>query len=318
MFFFLYVWFLHWCRKYHGGEGLSFFFFFLNTRSHLNRCNYILTYSLYLGDSILKPSHPHVCMIPRHSRLHQPAVGLLPQHYLIGEGVSLPELLSAPLSSVGAQPATLMAAAPVRQRSGSVGPRAQLPPCYYEGYLEKRGPKEKVGSARCGWSAMLFLMHAVVSSSLYIYMYVCVCTAHRLISPFPESCQLPRCVSMGEAILCTAAGLLHIIAGHRFVVLCKSLVRYQEACNNLWTNRDVWSVETRLLSKHCHLHPTTGRIGGAVCSLSVTYMQHFHHWLWEILCLTVSSMNCIRQYLVFKVAYSKIEDIPQYLCCMLF
>lgn len=30
------------------------------------------------------------------------------------------------------------------------------------------------------------------------------------------------------------------------------------------------------------------------------------------------SMNCIRQYLVFKVAYSKIEDIPQYLCCMLF
>lgn len=64
-------------------------------------------------------------------------------------------------------------------------------------------------------------------------MYVCVCTAHRLISPFPESCQLPRCVSMGEAILCTAAGLLHIIADHRFVVLCKSLVRYQEACNNL-------------------------------------------------------------------------------------
>uniref|UniRef100_A0A8C8E4M8 Signal transducing adaptor family member 2a n=1 Tax=Oryzias sinensis TaxID=183150 RepID=A0A8C8E4M8_9TELE len=37
-----------------------------------------------------------------------------------------------------------MAAAPVRQRSGSGGARAQLPPCYYEGYLEKRGPKEKV------------------------------------------------------------------------------------------------------------------------------------------------------------------------------
>ncbi|XP_061549291.1 signal-transducing adaptor protein 2a isoform X2 [Phycodurus eques] len=36
-----------------------------------------------------------------------------------------------------------MAAAPVRQRPGLGGTRAQLPPCYYEGYLEKRGPKEK-------------------------------------------------------------------------------------------------------------------------------------------------------------------------------
>lgn len=148
-FFYMYDFYID-AENIMGVKDYFYYYFFLNTRSHLNRCNYILTYSLYLGDSILKPSHPHVCMIPRHSRLHQPAVGLLPQHYLIGEGVSLPELLSAPLSSVGAQPATLMAAAPVRQRSGSVGPRAQLPPCYYEGYLEKRGPKEKVGSARCG------------------------------------------------------------------------------------------------------------------------------------------------------------------------
>ncbi|XP_053508029.1 signal-transducing adaptor protein 2a isoform X2 [Ictalurus furcatus] len=37
--------------------------------------------------------------------------------------------------------ATAMAA-PVKQRTGTS--RAQLPPCYYEGYLEKRGPKEKV------------------------------------------------------------------------------------------------------------------------------------------------------------------------------
>uniref|UniRef100_A0A672L527 Signal transducing adaptor family member 2a n=1 Tax=Sinocyclocheilus grahami TaxID=75366 RepID=A0A672L527_SINGR len=35
-----------------------------------------------------------------------------------------------------------MAAAPANPRTGS--PRAQLPPCYYEGYLEKRGAKEKV------------------------------------------------------------------------------------------------------------------------------------------------------------------------------
>lgn len=45
-----------------------------------------------------------------------------------------------------------MAAAPVRQRSGAAGPRSQLPPCYYEGYLEKRGPREKVGPP--GASAM--------------------------------------------------------------------------------------------------------------------------------------------------------------------
>ncbi|KAG7214640.1 hypothetical protein INR49_010532 [Caranx melampygus] len=63
-------------------------------------------------------------------------------HYLIGEGVSLPRITQIPFV-LGAQPATLMAAAPVRQRSGPGGPRTQLPPCYYEGYLEKRGPKEK-------------------------------------------------------------------------------------------------------------------------------------------------------------------------------
>ena len=64
--------------------------------------------------------------------------------------MSLTELLSAPLSSVGAQPETLMAVAPVKQRSVTGGTRAQLPPCYYEGYLEKRGPKEKVGMTFTG------------------------------------------------------------------------------------------------------------------------------------------------------------------------
>ncbi|KTF82340.1 hypothetical protein cypCar_00026583 [Cyprinus carpio] len=43
-----------------------------------------------------------------------------------------------------------MAAAPANPRSGS--PRAQLPPCYYEGYLEKRGAKEKV--ARRLWTCL--------------------------------------------------------------------------------------------------------------------------------------------------------------------
>ena len=141
-------------------------------------------------------------MIPRHSRLHQPAVGLLPQHYLIGEGVSsLPELLSAPLSSLGAQPATLMAAAPVRQRSGPGGPRAQLPPCYYEGYLEKRGPKEKVGSP------------GAVPCCFQSKLRGEVVSVHRTPADSPppnsiprESCQLPYCVRMGEARLYAGAG----------------------------------------------------------------------------------------------------------------
>ncbi|KAM9719458.1 signal-transducing adaptor protein 2a isoform 1-T1 [Menidia menidia] len=53
-----------------------------------------------------------------------------------------------------------MAAAPVRQRLGSGGARAQLPPCYYEGYLEKRGPKEKASrrlwTCLCGNSLYFF------------------------------------------------------------------------------------------------------------------------------------------------------------------
>lgn len=122
-------------------------------------------------------------MTPRHSRLHQPAVGLLPQHYLIGEGVSLPRITQIPFV-LGAQPATLMAAAPVRQRSGPGGPRTQLPPCYYEGYLEKRGPKEKVGpQTKCH----VVSVHAVMSRGRRVFMCVYerggLCTAHRLIPP---------------------------------------------------------------------------------------------------------------------------------------
>uniref|UniRef100_A0A8D2ZPZ2 Signal transducing adaptor family member 2a n=1 Tax=Scophthalmus maximus TaxID=52904 RepID=A0A8D2ZPZ2_SCOMX len=53
-----------------------------------------------------------------------------------------------------------MAAAPVRQRPGPGGPRAQLPPCYYEGHLEKRGPKEKASrrlwTCLCGNSLYFF------------------------------------------------------------------------------------------------------------------------------------------------------------------
>ncbi|KAG7266564.1 hypothetical protein CRUP_011149 [Coryphaenoides rupestris] len=68
-----------------------------------------------------------------------------------------PSPLSVPLPA--ARSLTLMAVAPVKQRSGPAGARAQLPPCYYEGYLEKRGPKEKASrrlwTCLCG-NAMFF------------------------------------------------------------------------------------------------------------------------------------------------------------------
>ncbi|XP_051557697.1 signal-transducing adaptor protein 2-like isoform X3 [Myxocyprinus asiaticus] len=44
----------------------------------------------------------------------------------------------------------MAAAPPPNPRTGSL--RAQLPPCYYEGFLEKRGPKEKV--ARRLWTCL--------------------------------------------------------------------------------------------------------------------------------------------------------------------
>lgn len=179
--------------------------------------------------SAFKSAQLSACLIPGHSRLQQPAVGLLPQHYLIGEGVSLPELLSAPLSSVGAQPATLMAAAPVRQRSGPAGPRAQLPPCYYEGYLEKRGPKEKVGSpdadqVPCCCRCMLWI--AVVSVNM---------------RSTPADPSIPR--ELSTSLLCTnwarresVLGLLGI-AGQSGSQICGAVQPWfgrsvMEACND--------------------------------------------------------------------------------------
>lgn len=91
-----------------------------------------------------------------------------------------------------------MAAAPVRQRSAAAGPRSQLPPCYYEGYLEKRGPREKVGPP--GVAAMLSRLHVVASGG----QGACACAGHRLIS-HSWSCQLPHCPRMGEARVDTGA-----------------------------------------------------------------------------------------------------------------
>lgn len=139
-----------------------------------------------------------------------------------------------------------MAAAPVRQRSAAAAAaaalRSQLPPCYYEGYLEKRGPREKVGPP--GDSAMLSRLHVVASGG----QGACACAGHRLIS-HSRGCQLPHCARMGEAsghwccrrsascrrsrVLMSAFG--KILVGKR-TAMCEQ-IKYQP-----------------LLSKHCHLH----------------------------------------------------------------
>lgn len=91
-----------------------------------------------------------------------------------------------------------MAAAPVRQRSVAAAARSQLPPCYYEGYLEKRGPREKVGAP--GVAAMLCRLHVVASGG----QGACACAGHRLISR-SRGCQLPHCAGVGEATVDTGA-----------------------------------------------------------------------------------------------------------------
>lgn len=126
-----------------------------------------------------------------------------------------------------------MAAAPVRQRSGPAGPRAQLPPCYYEGYLEKRGPKEKVGSpdadrVPCCFSCMLWI--AMVSVNM---------------RSTPADPSIPR--ELSTSLLCsngrgeTRHGLLGI-AGHSGSQICGAVEPWfarsvGEACNDVVRNQ---------------------------------------------------------------------------------
>lgn len=187
-------------------------------------------------------------MTPRHSRLHQPAVGLLPRHYLIGEGVSVPELLSAPLSSFGGQPATLMAAAPVRQRSGPGGQRAQLPPCYYEGYLEKRGPKEKVGSPGAHQ-----LPYFGFGASCRCWKSVCVCIC--VYGPHTGWATIPR--ELSTSLLCEngwGETALLLLAG---IYLIHTAVKHigGKACNDVASNHSVWMTEITTAVEHYMLLP---------------------------------------------------------------
>lgn len=72
-----------------------------------------------------------------------------------------------------------MAAAPANPRTGS--PKAQLPPCYYEGFLEKRGAKEKVSG------------HYDTSNTLFDHIITRSGMAHALLRAY--------CVDMGEVCM---------------------------------------------------------------------------------------------------------------------
>lgn len=185
------------------GDPLVLFSCLRDTSLHFNSSHYLI-------------SSRHNCPLnppQTHSKLQQPASQLLDYcHSTISSGKACHSriILSAPLSSVRRCPGSQrhsMAAAPVRQRSGSAGPRTQLPPCYYEGYLEKRGPKEKVGSpgAHPHSHARTHTIHAfqchVVSAARVMNSGVggqCVCASPDDL-PFPESCQLPCCAQTVEA-----------------------------------------------------------------------------------------------------------------------
>lgn len=78
-----------------------------------------------------------------------------------------------------------MAAAPVRQRSAAAGPRSQLPPCYYEGYLEKRGPREKVGPPPVSLPCCLGL-HVVFCEPTVRGAGACACAGQPADLSFPE------------------------------------------------------------------------------------------------------------------------------------
>ncbi len=137
-------------------------------------------------------------MIPRHSRLHQPAVGLLPQRYLIGGRRVTPRITQRPFV-LGPCPAsdthggcTRQAALWARGTPGAA-PALLLRRIPGEARTERKGR-----FARCGSSAMLFpvmLWIAVVS--------VCVCV-HRLISHSQRAVNFLIVLEKGEARLHTA------------------------------------------------------------------------------------------------------------------
>lgn len=203
--------------------------------------------SLHFNSSHYLISSRHNCPLnppQTHSKLQQPASQLLDYcHSTISSGKACHSriILSAPLSSVRRCPGSQrhsMAAAPVRQRSGSAGPRTQLPPCYYEGYLEKRGPTEKVGSpgAHPHSHARTHTIHTfqchVVSAARVMNSGVggqCVCASHDDL-PFPESCQLPYCAQTVEAEgwryrePCS----VHMAAGRRSNRECSPCKEWQE------------------------------------------------------------------------------------------
>lgn len=123
--------------------------------------------------------------------------------------------------SVPGWAAPVMAAAPANPRTGSL--KAQLPPCYYEGYLEKRGAKEKVSDhydmsntlfdhiiARSGiWDAWHTLHARIVwiwarfDGSAVLILSVCQVTTQMLIMHFNSNINV--CTSRRCSVPCVMA-----------------------------------------------------------------------------------------------------------------
>lgn len=135
----------------------------------------------------------------------QPAVGLLPPHYLIGEGVSLPELHWAPLCppSVGAPTAsdTRWRPLPSGSAPGRRGPeRSYRPVTTRDTWRSEDRKRRWVRSVHASSHTIhTFLCHVVPAAGV-INIGVggqCVCATPD--DPrFPESCQLLHCARAVE------------------------------------------------------------------------------------------------------------------------
>lgn len=113
-------------------------------------------------------------MIPRHSRLHQPAVGLLPRRYLIGGRRVTPRITQRPFV-LGRCPASDTHGGRTRQAALWARGTPGAAPALLLRRLPGEARTERKGRlARCRSSAMLFPVHAVDSGGQ------CVCV-HRLI-----------------------------------------------------------------------------------------------------------------------------------------
>lgn len=186
-------------------------------------------------------------MTPRHSRLHQPAVGLLPQPLSHrGRRVS-PRITQRPFV-LDRCPASDTHGGCTRQAAPRTGGTPGAAPALLLRRLPGEArPARKGMLTRCPIKCHVVSVHAVDSCG-QCDLCVCVCVETPANPPFPESCQLPYCAGMGEAkpnIM--LVGIFHT-GGYWF---CKNMTK--KACNNVQTNHSSSVEESRLLSKPLHV-----------------------------------------------------------------